>query len=265
MEMVAASKMRRAQNAALAARPYAEKMNEVLADLACVTSKLQQSDLPHPLLRRRERKAVGLVVITTDRGLAGGLNTNVLQKAAHFMLEQGVPTKVIAVGRKGRDWLARRGVSIINEFTQLGDRPDLADTFGVSHSVIDGYMEGAFDEVYVIYSDFISTLVQKPVVVKLLPFEPSEQVIDNPIDYIYEPDPAQVLAELLPRYIEMVIYHAVLESRASEESARMVSMRNATENAEELIQDLTLNYNRVRQSVITSEIAEIAAAEAVLK
>lgn len=265
MEMVAASKMRRAQNMALATRPYAEKMDEVLSHLAAVMAHTAKGDLPHPLLQRRERQALGLVLITSDRGLAGGLNTNVIQHAASFIVEQGVPVRVIAVGRKGRDWMARRGVPLVHEFTQLGDRPALIDTLGISHAVIDGYCEGLFDEVYVVYSRFISTLIQRPTLQRLLPVEPPTTARACETDYIYEPDPALVLAELLPRFVEMEVYHAVLESIASEQSARMVAMRNATENANELIQDLTLSYNRARQAAITKEIAEIAAAEAVLK
>lgn len=266
MEMVAASKMRRAQNMALATRPYAEKMDEVLGHLAAVMSHVAKGDVPHPLLQRRERRAIGLVLITPDRGLAGGLVTNVIQHAASFILaNREVPVRVIAVGRKGRDWMARRGVSIVNEFTGLGDRPTALDTLGISHAVIDCYLEGLFDEVYIVYGRFVNTLIQRPARQRLLPVEPPSVARPYEVDYIYEPEPEAVLAELLPRYVEMEVYHAVLESIASEQSARMVAMRNATDNANELIGDLTLSYNRARQAMITKEIAEIAAAEAVLK
>lgn len=266
MEMVAASKMRRAQNMALATRPYAEKMYEVLGHLAAVMAHTAKGDIPHPLLQRRETRAYGLVLITADRGLAGGLNTNVVQHAASFILaNRDVPTRVIAVGRKGRDWMARRNVPVVNEISGLGDRPSMLDTLSISHAVIDGYLEGLFDEVYMVYSDFVSTLVQRPVRQRLLPVEPPPATDRYGLDYIYEPEPGGVLAELLPRYVEMEVYHAVLESIASEQSARMVAMRNATDNAHELVQELTLTYNRVRQAMITKEIAEIAAAEAVLK
>lgn len=266
MEMVAASKMRRAQNMALATRPYADKMYEVLGHLAAVMAHVAKGDIPHPLLQRRETRAYGLVLITADRGLAGGLNTNVIQHAASFILaNRDVPTRVIAVGRKGRDWMARRNVPVVNEITGLGDRPSVLDTFSISHAVIDGYLEGLFDEVYMVYSDFVSTLVQRPVRRRLLPVEPPTVAEHYESDYIYEPEPGEVLAELLPRFVEMEVYHAVLESIASEQSARMVAMRNATENAKELVGELTLTYNRARQAMITKEIAEIAAAEAVLK
>jgi F-type H+-transporting ATPase subunit gamma len=265
MEMVSASKMRRAQNMALSTRPFAEKMDEVLGHLAAVMAHTAQGDLPHPLLRRRERKTVGLVLITPDRGLAGGMVTNVIQRAAAFTLDQGAPTKVVAVGRKGRDWMNRHGGRVVSEFTQLGDRPALIDTLGISHAVMDGYCEGQYDEVYMLYCRFVSTLVQRPTVRRLLPIEPPQSSATHEIDYVYEPDPAGVLAELLPRYVEMEVYHAILESIASEESARMVAMRNATDNANDIIKDLTLTYNRARQAAITMEIAEIAAAEAVLK
>ncbi len=265
MEMVAASKMKRAQVTALASRPYSEKIEQVLAHLAGVTAKTGciVSEL-HPLLEKRSVNNVGIILITPDRGLSGGLNTAIIQKAASFILDLEVPSKIIAVGRKGRDWMNRRGVPIVAEFTQLGDRPEFIDTLKVSHAVIDSYLEHIFDEVFLVYPHFVSTMLQRPVIHQLLPVVP-EECKPSDVDYLYEPSPEVVLSELLPRFVEMEVYHAILESIASEQSARMVAMRNATENAYELIDDLTLKYNRVRQATITKEIAEIAAAEAVLK
>lgn len=264
MEMVAASKMKRAQAMALAARPYEQKMYQVLSHLAAIVAKSGGAEAPHQLLQRREKQAVGLVLVTPDGGLAGGMTTALLQKAGAFVLAQDCPVKVIASGRKGKEWVVRRGLTLVNEFSGLGNKPDLMDTFGISHSVIDGYLEGLYDEVHIGYTDFVNTMVQKPVLRPLLPVEP-EAATETFIDYLYEPSPEAVLNELLPRFIEMEVYHAVLESIASEQSARMVAMRNATENAYEMIDQLTLTYNRIRQATITREIAEIAAAEAVLK
>lgn len=263
MEMVAASKMRRAQAMALATRPYSEKMLEVLRHLAAVTEYSSRGALAHPLLQHRELQAIGLILITPDRGLAGGMNAAVLARTASFILEQEMPTRIIAVGRKGRDWANRRGLALINEFSQIGDKPDIIDTLGISHAAIDAYLAGTVDAVYFVHSQFVSTIVQRPFLLKLLPLEPEPAVRD--VDYLYEPDPVGVLSELLPRFVEILVYHAVLESIASEQSARMVAMRNATDAAKDLTDGLTLTYNRVRQAAITREIAEIAAAGAVLK
>jgi F-type H+-transporting ATPase subunit gamma len=255
MEMVAASRMRRAQNMVLASRPYSDKMDELLGDLAAVTGG---GEAPHPLLAQRETKAIGLIVITADRGLCGSLNSNAIRAAGNFILEQQKPVKIIAVGRKGRDWLIRRGQNVVAEFTQLSDRPRLIDTTGISHIIIDEYISGTIDEAYVIYSHFVSTLVQRPVVKRLLPIQPNELKGSN-TEFIYEPTAPEVLNALLPRFVEVEVYQTILEAIASEQSARMVAMRNATQNAKDLIDDLTLNLNRVRQASITSEIAEIAA------
>lgn len=257
MEMVAASKMRRAQTMVLASRPYSQKMGELLSDLAAAT---RGTEAPHPLLQRREPHTIGLLVITADRGLCGSLNSNTIRTAASFILSQNKPTRIIAVGRKGRDWLMRHGQNVIAEFTQLSDRPALIDTTPISHILIDEYTDGVIDEAWIIYSHFVSTLVQRPVVKRLLPVEPA--AVTGPstsTEYIYEPDIFAVLNHLLPRFVEVQVYQTLLEAIASEQSARMVAMRNATENAKELISDLTLSYNRARQAGITTEIIEIAA------
>ncbi len=255
MEMVATSKMRRAQNMVLASRPYSDKMVELLSHLAAVA---HSSEAPHPLLARREPRTIGLLVITADRGLCGSLNSNAIRKAASFILEQNKPVKIVAVGRKGRDWLIRRGQNVVAEFTQMSDRPALIETTPISHILIDEYASAGIDEAYVVYSHFVSTLVQRPVAKRILPVEPAA-LSGASKEYIYEPNIPAVLDHLLPRFVEVQVYQTILEAIASEQSARMVAMRNATENAKELIDDLTLSYNRARQASITTEITEIAA------
>jgi len=252
MEMVATSKMRRAQERDLAGRPYAQKIQQVLADLAA-----QSEGAVHPLLQRREIKKVAVIHITTDRGLCGGLNTNMNRAAGSFILEQVVPTVLITVGRKGRDYMMRYGRAVRAEFTGLTDRPTLLDTLAMSRIVIDDYSNGFVDQVYLAYSQFITTMTQRPVLQQLLPVEAAKMERRGEIEYIYEPSAKVVLAQLLPRFVEMEVYHAILESIASEQSARMVAMRNATENAKEIVQDLTLIYNKARQEMITKEILDI--------
>lgn len=257
MELVAASKMRRAQLNALAGRPYAEKMRWVLADLA-ETVPLMDPETLHPLLRRREEKrAIEMVLITPDRGLCGGLPTLLNRRAAQFILEQPAPVRVVAVGRKGRDFMRRTGQQIAAEFIGLGDNPGYEDVRPIARVAMQDFIEGHVDEVYLVYAHFINTVVQRPEVFKLLPVEPPAEAATWAVDYIYEPDRETVLAELLPRYVERQVYGALLEAIASEQSARMVAMRNATENANELMRDLTLVYNKARQESITSELLDI--------
>jgi len=254
MEMVATSKMRRAQEAGLAGRPYSEKIRQVIADLAALP---QEGRTLHPLLQRRPVTRVAIVHITPDRGLCGGLNANLNRMTASFILEQTVPVTVIAVGRKGLDFMRRYGRDIRAEFTRLGDRPSLLDTLPISRIIIDDYTNSVVDLVYLVYAQFISTMTQRPILQQILPVEPAPIPSAQNVDYIFEPSPALVLGELLPRFVEMQVYHAVLESIASEQSARMVAMRNATDNANELIQDLTLMYNKARQETITKELLDI--------
>jgi len=254
MEMIAASKMRRAQEAGLAGRPYSEKIHQVLADLAALP---QAGDSVHPLLQRRPVNKIVVVHITPDRGLCGGLNANLNRRLAGFVLEQSAPVSVIAVGRKGVDFMRRCQQPVIAEFTGLGDRPSLLDTLPISHIIIEDFTSGTVDEVYLAYSRLITTMVQKPVLVKIIPVEPAAIPAIENVEYIYEPGPAAVLEDLLRRFVEMQVYHAVLESIASEQSARMVAMHNATDNAKELIGDLTLMYNKARQEMITKEIIDI--------
>jgi F-type H+-transporting ATPase subunit gamma len=261
MEMIATLKMRRAQERGLAGRPYSEKITQVLSALAA----LPQPEAPlHPLLQRRAVSKIAIVHITPDRGLCGGLNTNLNRKAAGFILEQGIPVTLITVGRKGRDFMRRYSRDIRAEFSGIGDRPSLLDTLPISRIVIDDYTNGVIDLVYLVYAQFVSTMVQKPLMQQILPVEPATIPQAQNVDYIYEPGPGVVLGELLPRFVEMQVYHAILESIASEQSARMVAMRNATDNANELTQELTLMYNKARQESITKELLDISGGAAAL-
>ncbi len=253
MEMVATSKMRKAQDRDLAGRPYAEKIQQVLSDLVAQ----QQGGRIHPLLERREVKKIEIIHITPDRGLCGGLNANMNRSTASFILEHVSPSVMITVGRKGRDYMLRYGREVRAEFTGIGDRPSLVDTLPMSRIVIDDYSNRFADVVYLAYTRFVSTMTQRPVLQQLLPVEPAKRERGGEADYIYEPGRKSVLAELLPRFVEMQVYHAILESIASEQSARMVAMRNATDNANELVQDLTLVYNKARQEMITKELLDI--------
>ena len=254
MQFVAASKLKRAQEATLSSRPYAEKLDEVLADLAIV---LGGED--HPLLVRREGGKRLLVLITTDRGLAGALNTNAIRFAAQQITEHQGDLTVVTVGRKGRDAMRRSRVPLEAHFEGYGDKPSFADVLPLARLISDDYLAGTYSRVDIVFSLFVSTLTQKPSMIELLPVVPAEDTTGIPGNqFIFEPSPAAVLEQLLPRYIATRLFQAVLESKASEESSRMVAMKNATENAEELIEDLTLAYNKVRQSNITREMIEIA-------
>lgn len=254
MQFVAASKLRRAQDATLAARPYAEKLDEVLADLAAVLG-----DEHHPLLAHPDGGTRLLVVITTDRGLAGPLNTNTIRFALKEAAEHESRLSAVTVGRKGRDALRRTGIPIVAHFNGFGDKPSFADVTPLSRLVSDDFLAGTYGQIDLVYSTFISTLVQRPVAQPLLPIRPGPDSPGIPGNqFIFEPNPATVLRRLLPRYVATRIYQAILETTASEMSSKMVAMKSATENAEELIEDLTLSYNKVRQNNITREMIEIA-------
>ncbi len=262
MEMIAASKMRRAQERGLAGRVYTQKITQVISALA----SLPQNKTTHPLLVNRESvKKIAIVHITPDRGLSGGLVSNLNRKSASFMIEQGQTASIIAVGRKGMEFMRRTGQNIVAEFTQLGDKPDLVDTLPIARIVIDDFISGKVDAVYITYAKFVNTMVQVPTVVKVLPVTPvAVEAGKMRMDYIFEPDSAAVLDALLPRFVEMGVYHAILEAIASEQSSRMVAMRNATQNANELIDDLTLVYNKARQESITTELLDIIGGAAAL-
>jgi F-type H+-transporting ATPase subunit gamma len=261
MEMIAASRMKKAQERGLQGRPYAEKIEQVIADLAA----LPDIGLQHPLLQRREIKKVGVVHITPDRGLCGGLNANLNRSLAGFILGQKSSVEVISIGRKGHEFVSRNVCELCAEFTGLSDQPGYLDTLPISNIVIEEYTNQKIDMVYLSYAGFISTLVQKPVMKQLLPVQPAKIPGGQNVDYIYEPGAEAVLGSLLPRFVEMEIYHAILESIASEQSARMVAMRNATDSANELIGDLTLLYNKARQDSITRELLDITGGVAALE
>jgi len=254
MEMIATARMRRAQEQAIAGRPYAERIGQVVADLAIHP---QIDGEAHPLLQKREVRKIAIVHIATDRGLCGGLNANLNRLVANFILEQTVPVTLITVGRKGRAFMLRSGQDIRAEFTSISDRPTLLETLPISRVVIDDYTNGDVDLVYIAYPRFVTTMVQQPTMEVLLPVEPAMVSPTQRVEYIYEPAPGAVLDQLLPRFVEMQVYHAILELIASEQSARMVAMRNASDNAKELIDDLILTLNKVRQETITKEICDI--------
>ena len=266
MEMVAASRMKRAQDAILAARPYADELEGALGRVVGALGLDEEVD---PLLARRPIRRVGIIAITTDRGLAGSLNANSTRNILRWVAERAsagdgdgqVGIEAITVGRKGRDALRRAGVPIAAHFAQLGDRPSFADVTPIARLVTEDFLAEKYDEIDIAYSTFVSTLSQKPEIDTLLPVvrpdmaEESERTND---EYLFEPSPEAVLRRLLPHYVAIGIYRAVLENNASEQSARMIAMRNSTDNANELIDDLTLVYNKTRQATITREMIEIA-------
>jgi F-type H+-transporting ATPase subunit gamma len=254
MEMIATAKMKRSQEQALAGRPYSDKISQVIADLA---AEFTREGAVHPLLEKREVKRIAVIHITADRGLCGGLNANMNRLTARFILEQRVPVTLVTVGHKGRDFMYRHQYNIRAEFTRISDRPAMQETLPISYVIIDDYTSGYIDQVYLAYSKFATTMAQNPTLELLLPIEPAAIPRTESKEYIYEPNPEFVLNELLPRFVEMRIYHAVLEAIASEQSARMVAMRNATENANEVISDLTLTLNKARQEMITKELLDI--------
>jgi len=254
MQFVAASKLKRAQDAALAARPYSQKLDEVLADLAAV---LGGDD--HPLLAERAEGRRLIVLITTDRPLSGPLNTNIVRFVARDIIEDPGDIAVVTVGRKGRDAMRRTGVPLEAHFSTFGDRPTFADVLPLARLVTDDFLAGTNARVDIIYSRWVSTLVQRPERLTILPIQAAADTEGIPGNqFIFEPNASTVLERLLPRYVATRLFQAVLEAKASEESSRMVAMKSATENAEDLIDDLTLSYNKVRQSNITREMIEIA-------
>ena len=261
MEMIATAKMKRAQEQALAGRPYSDKISQIIADLAVESAKTGPL---HPLLEKRDIKRIAIVHITADRGLCGGLNTNMNRLTANFILGQSVPVTVITVGRKGRDFMMRYKRDVRAEFTKINDRPTLLETLPISQIIVNDYTTGYIDMVYLAYTQFVTTMTQRPTLEPLLPVEPAAIPKTETIEYIYEPDPRFVLGELLPRFVEMKVYHAILEAIASEQSSRMVAMRNATDNANEFIEELTLTLNKARQEMITKELLDITGGVEVL-
>lgn len=254
MQFVAASKLRRAQESTLAARPYSDLIDEILADLASVLGADE-----HPLLSRREEGKRLIILVTSDRGLAGPLNTNAVRFVSKEIIEHVGDLEMVTVGRKGRDAMRRARVPIIAHFAGFGDRPSVDDILPLARLISDEYEAGTYNEVDIVFTRFVSTLVQRADMVQLLPIRPSSDTHGVPgSQFIFEPAPEIVLNELLPRYLGTRLYQTALESTASFFSSQMVAMKNATENANELIDDLTLSYNKARQANITSELIEIA-------
>ncbi|NBS63861.1 MAG: F0F1 ATP synthase subunit gamma [Betaproteobacteria bacterium] len=259
MEMVAASKMRKAQERMRHARPYGDKVRNIAAHLAQANPEYRHPYLvPHGPL-----KNVGLIVVTTDKGLCGGLNTNVLRLVTNRLRElerTGVGVRATAIGNKGFGFLSRIGAKVVSHVVQLGDTPHLERLIGPVKLQLDAYERGEIDAVYLAYTRFINTMKQEPVIEQLLPLDPSRLQEDSrnySWDYLYEPDAQAVLDELLVRYVEAVVYQAVAENMASEQSARMVAMKAASDNAKKVIGDLQLSYNKARQAAITKELSEI--------
>ncbi|HLF76129.1 MAG TPA: ATP synthase F1 subunit gamma [Dehalococcoidia bacterium] len=258
MSLVAGSKMRRAQQMALSHRPYAERLHWLLADVVESLSSVEapEGEALHPLLAEREINNPGLLLITADRGLSGGLNTNLLRAAAtHISRNPG--TKLICVGRKGYDFYRRTNIPILGQFTKLGDYPSYDDVRPISRLVMDAYTSGEVDGVSIVFPRFVNTVLQRPETMSLLPVTPPEDADVKAVEYIYEPGAQNVLDQLMPRFVEIEVYRTVLELAASEQSARMVAMRNATDAAQEIIRELTLVRNKVRQEQITKELLDI--------
>jgi len=264
MEMVAASKMRKAQERMRAARPYSEKIRNIAANLGHANP-----EYVHPFMKENtDAKVAGVIVVTTDKGLCGGMNTNVLRAVTTKLRElqnAGVSTEAVAIGNKGLGFLNRVGAKVVSHVTGLGDTPHLDKLIGPVKVLLDAYAEGKINAVYLSYTKFINTMKQESVVERLLPLS-SEQMqaetTEHGWDYIYEPDAQSVIDELLVRYVESLIYQAVAENMASEQSARMVAMKAATDNAGSVIGELKLVYNKTRQAAITKELSEIVSGAA---
>jgi len=266
MEMVAASKMRKAQERMRAARPYSEKIRHLAANL----SQALVTEYRHPLLTKTANvKRVGLIVITTDKGLCGGLNTNVLRQSMNAMRQWeasgATEIRVCAIGNKGLGFMQRLGARVVSQVTHLGDTPHLEKLIGPIKVMIDAFENGELDAVYIAYTRFINTMKQEPVIEPLLPLSGERfGTPDGSWDYLYEPDAQTVIDDLLVRYVEALIYQGVAENMASEQSARMVAMKAATDNAGTVIKELQLIYNKARQAAITKEISEIVGGAAAI-
>ncbi|MQF87305.1 MAG: ATP synthase F1 subunit gamma [SAR202 cluster bacterium] len=265
MQMVAASKMRRAQEQVVNARPYAEKIQAILSSLIS-TQSIQNAEEGHYLLSRRAVKNGVIIQITPDRGLAGGLPSNINRATSLFMGNQSFPMSVITVGKKGNDFMVRAGQNITRHFPGFGDRPQMLDCRPITEMISQLYANEEIDSVHLAYTRFVNTLIQEPVVVQLLPIigaSDSEDAIKSS-NYEYEPDASTVLTTLLPKFLEAQVFQAILESNASEQSARMVAMRNATDAAEEMVDTLTLELNKARQAMITAELLDLVGGVAAL-
>lgn len=256
MKMVSASKLRRAQGTVTAARPYKDKLKEVLSRLV-VSMGNTASD---PLLEVRDVKRVGFVVFASNKGLAGGYNFNIMKKAMEEIYAaeaQGYEVGIVAVGKKTREFFMKRGYTIDSEFLEVSDIPNAIDADAISKTIKSAYISGQYDEVHIVYAEFISAMSQVPKAVKVLPITTPESESAEGLDYIYEPSPSEVLSQILPLYLANQVFSALNEAKAGEHGARMTAMTSATDNATELLAQLDLSYNRARQAAITNEITEI--------
>lgn len=264
--MVAASKMRRAQQAALAGQPYAVQMNKMLAAIRAA----QNEEIQHPFLEERENHTPGVLLMSTDKGLCGALNTNLFREIAKLPHE----AEFVSMGKKGRQFLARTGRNLIADF-ELKDKPTPLQVKQISQFMIDQFLKGKIDSIHIAFPRFINTLIQQPTIIQVLPIksmaqmragleEKDDYIPEQPREYLFEPNPSEVLDKLLPYYVHFLVYQMLLSARASEHSSRMVAMKNATDNAKQMIKDLTLQYNKARQASITNEIIEISTAQMAL-
>ncbi|MCW9012551.1 MAG: F0F1 ATP synthase subunit gamma [Gammaproteobacteria bacterium] len=261
MEMVAASKMRKAQDRMTATRPYAEKMRNVICHLSHA-----HAEIKHPFMIEREIKRVGYIVVTSDRGLCGGLNVNLFKKTLADMIahdEQGIEIDVVAIGRKAVEYFKRRGANVVAQASHLGDTPHIDELIGTVKVMLDAFAEGDIDALYMVSNDFVNTMTQTATIAKILPVAgPADDQLKHHWDYIYEPDSKEILDSLLMRFVESQVYQGVVENIACEMSARMIAMKSATDNAGDIISDLETMYNKARQAAITQEISEIVAGAA---
>jgi F-type H+-transporting ATPase subunit gamma len=259
MEMVAASKMRKTQDRMRAARPYATKIYNVVRHIARATSEYR-----HPFMLPRDIKRIGMIVVTSDRGLCGGLNANLLRETVRIIRQwqqEGKEIDLCVIGRKGQAFFKRVGGRVIASVDQLGDKPGVKDLIGVTKVMIDAFYQDEIDALHIIYNEFVSTMSQKPTIKQLLPLPVAEEdstTLGHHWDYIYEPDSKELLDALFERYIELLAYQSVVENIACEQAAKMIAMKSATDNAGELIKQFQLDYNKARQAAITQELAEIA-------
>ena len=266
MEMVAASKMRKAQDRMRAARPYSDKIRNITSNLATANPEYTHAFMAQA--KNVQAKAIGFIIVTTDKGLCGGMNTNVLRMVTQKTREleaAGNKIQAVAIGNKGLGFLNRVGVKVVSHVIQIGDTPHLDKLIGPIKVMLDEYEEGKLDAVYICYTKFLNTMKQEPMVEQLLPLSADKLVSDkgnNSWDYIYEPEAQTVIDELLVRYVEALVYQAVAENLASEQSARMVAMKSASDNAGSVIGELKLIYNKTRQAAITKELSEIVAGAA---
>ncbi|MFZ5943919.1 MAG: ATP synthase F1 subunit gamma [Bacillota bacterium] len=254
MKMVAAAKLRKTQGAVISSRPYADKLKEVLSRLVASTAEVKD-----PLLETREVKKIGFVVVTADRGFAGGYNANLIKSAVAAMAKhQDTEIGIIAVGKKARDFFRKRNFSVEGEFIGIDDIPTLNEAKKITETIKAYYTEGIYDEVYIVYTEFITAMQQRPKTKRILPIEaPGSEEGGGDLDYIFDPSPQEVLNYLLPLYLTNQVFGALMDAKASEHGARMTAMGSATDNAGEMIDKLTLSYNRARQAAITREISEI--------